>query len=187
MFMVTDEEIVAIEPFNIKHSQGLLSAIKSVTDKPVRYLLHSHNHWDHSKGGQVFRDIGAKIIAHKEAYEWMQANKHPELALPDEVWAGKQKEIVLGGKTIELHYTGMSHGLGMTVFLLRTEKIAYIADIVIPDRVLFAIVPDFNIIEWVRVLTEIEKMDFQIAIFSHTHAREPFGTKLDVIQNREFI
>ena len=39
----------------------------SVTDKPVRYLLHSHNHWDHSKGGQVFRDQGAKIIAHEEA------------------------------------------------------------------------------------------------------------------------
>ena len=187
MFVVTDEGVIAIEPVNIKHSQGLLKAIRSVTEKPVRYLLHSHNHWDHSKGGQVFRDQGAKIMAHVEAYEWMKVNPHPDLALPDEVWAGNRKDIVLGGKTIELHYMGMSHGLGMTVFLLPKEQIAYIADIVTPHRVLFAIVPDFNIKEWTRTLIEVEKMDFQTAIYSHSHAKEPFGTKSDVTQTREFI
>ncbi len=187
MFVVTDEGVIAIEPVTIEHSQGLLKAIRSVTDKTVRYLLHSHNHWDHSKGGQVFRDQGAKIVAHVEAYEWMKANPHPDLALPDEVWAGNRKDIVLGGKTIELHYMGMSHGLGMTVFLLPKEQIAYIADIVTPHRVLFAIVPDFNIKEWTRTLIEVEKMDFQTAIYSHSRAKEPFGTKSDVTQTREFI
>ena len=187
MFVVTDEGVIAIEPVSVKHSQGLLKAIRSVTEKPVHYLLHSHNHWDHSKGGQVFRDQGAKIVAHVAAYEWMKANRHPDLALPDEVWAGNRKDIVLGGKTIELHYMGMSHGLGMTVFLLPKEQIAYIADIVTPNRVLFAIVPDSNIKEWTRTLTEVEKMDFQTAIYSHSNAKEPFGTKSEVTQTREFI
>lgn len=187
MFVVTDVGVIAIEPVNIKHSQGLLKAIRSVTEKPVRYLLHSHNHWDHSKGGQVFRDQGAKIVAHEEAYEWMKANRHTDLALPDETWTGNRKDIILGGKTIELHYMGMSHGLGMTVFLLPKEKIAYIADIVTPNRILFTIVPDFNIKEWMRTLTEVEKLDFQTAIYSHSHAKEPFGSKTEVTQTREFI
>ncbi len=187
MFVVTDVGVIAIEPVNIKHSQGLLKAIRSVTEKPVRYLLHSHNHWDHSKGGQVFRDQGAKIVAHEEAYEWMKANRHTDLALPDETWTGNRKDIILGGKTIELHYMGMSHGLGMTVFLLPKEKIAYIADIVTPNRILFTIVPDFNIKEWMRTLTEVEKLDFQTAIYSHSQAKEPFGSKTEVIQTREFI
>jgi len=187
MFVVTDVGVIAIEPVNIKHSQGLLKAIRSVTEKPVRYLLHSHNHWDHSKGGQVFRDQGAKIVAHEEAYEWMKANRHTDLALPDETWTGNRKDIILGGKTIELHYMGMSHGLGMTVFLLPKEKIAYIADIVTPNRILFTIVPDFNIKEWMRTLTEVEKLDFQTAIYSHSQAKEPFGSKTEVTQTREFI
>jgi len=121
------------------------------------------------------------------AYEWMKANPHPDLALPDEVWAGNHKDIVLGGKTIELHYMGMNHGLGMTVFLLPKEQIAYIADIVTPNRVLFATVPDFNIKEWIRTLTEVEKMDFKRAIYSHSQAKEPFGGKSEVTQTREFI
>lgn len=101
-------------------------------------------------------------------------------------WAGKRKDIALGGRTIELRHTGMSHGLGMTVFLLPEEQVAYIADIVTPNRVLFSIA-DFNIKEWTRTLTEVEKMDFQTATYSHSHAKEPFGTKSAVTQTREFI
>jgi len=187
MFVVTDDGVIAIEPVNTKHAKGMLKAIKGVTDQPVRFLLISHNHWDHASGGQVFRDAGAKIVVHTEAYEWMKANPHPDLALPDDVWAGSRKDIVLGGKTIELHYVGMSHGLGMTVFLLPKEKIAYIADIVTPNRVGFAIMPDFNIKEWLRTLVEVEKMDFTKAIYSHSHAKTPFGSKLDVTKTREFI
>lgn len=187
MFVVTDDGVIAIEPVNVEHSKGLMAAITSVTERPVRYLLHSHNHWDHSKGGAIFRAQGAKIVAHVEAYEWMKANPHPDMTLPDEVWAGKRKDIVLGGKTIELHHVGISHGLGMTVFVLPEEKMAYIADIVTPNRVLFATVPDFNITEWVGTLKHVESLDFQTAIYAHTQSKEPLGSKQDVIQTREFI
>jgi len=187
MFVVTKEGVIVFDSANTQHSKGMLKAIKQITDEPVRYVIQSHNHWDHAGGAQVFRDQGAKILAHVEAYEWMKGNPHPELALPDEVWAGKRKDIVLGDKTIELHYLGMSHGMGMTLSILPKEKVTYIADLVTPNRVLFTIVPDFNIGEWTRALTEIEKMDFNTAIFSHSHAKTPFGDKSDVVKNREFI
>lgn len=187
MFVVTKDGVIVVEPVNTAHSKGMLKAIRSVTKKPIRYLLHSHNHWDHSGGGQVFRDEGATIIAHVEAYEWMKANPHSDMVLPDESWDGNRKDIVLGGKTIELHYMGMGHGLGMTVFRLPKEQIVYIADLVTPNRVLFTIVPDFNIKEFSRSLREIEKMEFQKAIYSHSNAKKPFGSKEDVTKTREFI
>lgn len=187
MFVVTSDGVVAVEPVSIQHAKGMLKAIGSVTDQPVRYLLHTHNHWDHSRGGQIFRDAGAKILAHKEAYDWMRANPHRDMVLPDEGWNGKRKDLTLGDTTIEMHYIGMSHGLGMTVFRVAQQKVAYIADVVTPKRVLFTIVPDFNIKEWVRALSEIEKLDFDKAIFSHTNADTPFGSKADVVANREFI
>ena len=109
------------------------------------------------------------------------------MVLPDDVWTGSRKDIALGGKTIELHHVGISHGLGMTVFVLPEEKMAYIADLVTPNRVLFGSVPDFNIKEWVRALRQIESLDFETAIYSHTLAKEPLGSKRDVIQTREFI
>ena len=187
MFVVTEEGVVVFDSANSEHAKGMLKAIRKITEHPIRYVVQSHNHWDHAGGGQVFRDQGAKIIAHIEAYEWMKGNPHPDLALPDEVWAGKHKNIELGGKTIELHYLGMSHGLGMTLSILPEEKVTYIADIVTPNRVLFTIVPDFNINEWLRVLKDIEKMDFDTAIYSHSHANERLGNMQDVVLTREYI
>ena len=187
LFVVTTDGVIAIEPVNTKHARGMLAAIKSVTDQPVRFLLHSHNHWDHSAGGMVFRRAGAKIIAHKEAFDWMKGNPHADMVLPDEAWEGKRKDIKLGNTTVELHYVGMSHGLGMTVFRVAEQKVAYIADIVTPKRVLFSIVPDFNVNEWKRALTEVETLDFDKAVFSHPGDEGAVGSKEDVIATREFI
>ncbi len=63
----------------------------------------------------------------------------------------------------------------------------YIEDIVTPNRVLFAGLPDFNIKEWVRALELAEDLDFETAIFSHTRSTEPLGPKRDVVKTREFI
>lgn len=189
MFVVTGEGVIAIESVNTEHASGLLQAIRGMTDEPVKYMLHSHNHWDHASGGQIFKDAGAKTIAHAEAVKWMKANTGRDMAVPDESWSGNRKDILLGGTVIELHYLGMNHGLGMTVFRLPKQKIAYIADIVTPNRVLFSIVPDFNIREWERSLEEVIKLDFDKAVYSHNNLPNALqgGTKQDAIDNLQFI
>lgn len=189
MFVVTEEGVIAIESVSTKHASGLLQVIREVTDQPVKFLLHSHNHWDHSNGGQAFKDAGATTVAHVEAYEWMESNKGRDMAVPDKSWDGNRHDMTLGGTTIELHYLGMNHGLGMTVFLLPEKKVAYIADLVTPNRVLFTIVPDFNIKQWERSLDEILKLDFTRAVYSHNEKPDPLqgGTKQDIEDTLQFI
>lgn len=189
MFMVTSEGVIAIESVDSKHANGMVEAIKKVTNQPIKYLLHSHNHWDHASGSQVFKDAGAKTIVHVEAYEWMKANTGRDMAIPDESWAGNRKDITLGETTVELHYLGMNHGLGMTVFLIPDQKIAYIADLVTPNRVLMSVVPDFNIREWERSIAEVLVMDFEKAVYSHNESSDALngGDKQDARDNLQFI
>jgi len=189
MFIVTSDGVIAIESISSKHSTEMVKAIKKITKLPIKYLLHSHNHWDHSSGGQVFKKEGAKTIAHSEAVDWMKANVGMDMAVPDESWAGNRKDIVLGKTTVEMHYLGMNHGMGMTVFLLPKEKVAYIADLVTPNRVLFNIVPDFNIKEVERSLEEIIKLDFDKAVYSHNENKNGLngGNKEDAIEELQFI
>jgi len=184
MFVVSDTSVLVVDPINANHSGLLLKAIREVTELPVTYLVYSHNHWDHESGGAVFKDAGATVLSHVDARDWLLENPNPEVVIPDEVWSGSKREIVLGNKTIELHHFGRSHGEGMTVTLLPEEKIAFIVDIVTPDRVGFTILPDFYPREWERTLSEIEKLDFEIALFGHKTAR---GTKADVTAVREYI
>lgn len=184
LFVTTGAGVVVVEPVNPGHAKGLLEAIRAVTAERIKYLLHSHNHWDHSKGGQVFKDEGATILAHKAAYDWMKANPHPQMVLPDEGWEGNRKDIRLGDATIELHYLGMNHGLGTTIFRVAERNVVYIADLVTPKRVLFTIVPDFNMKETLRSLEEIEALEFDKAVFSHGMA---VGGKAEVAEARQFI
>lgn len=189
MFIVTSEGVIAIESVDSRHAKGMIEAIKKVTNQPIKYLLHSHNHWDHASGGQAFKDAGAKTVAHIEAYEWMKANTGRDMAIPDESWGGNRRDITLGETTVELHYLGMNHGLGMTVFLIPKQRIAYIADLVTPKRVLMSVVPDFNIKEWERSIQEVLEMDFDKAVYSHNESSNALlgGNKQDATDNLQLI
>lgn len=184
MVLVTDEGVVVVDPVSAEHSEEMLQAIKSVTYQPIKYLIYSHNHWDHTLGGQVFKDEGATVLSHVDARDWFLDNPNPNVVVPDEVWKGNQKKIVLGDKTLELHHFGPSHGKGMTVFYLPDEKITFVGDLVTPKTVGFTILADFIPSEWERTLTEVEKLDFETVMYSH---KKPFGLAYEVTEQREYL
>lgn len=167
MFVITDEGVAAFETVNSEHSVAMLMAIRAITDKPVKYALHTHNHWDHASGGAVMQAIGAQTVMHALAADWLAVNPGRDTSPPDMVWDGARKDIALGDVTIQMHHLGLSHGLGMTVFVIPERRVAYIGDLVTPNRVMFSIVPDFNITEWERSLEEMMELDFDVAVCSH--------------------
>ncbi|KXF82108.1 hypothetical protein ATN88_19835 [Enterovibrio coralii] len=189
MFVVTEDGVIAFETVNTPHAKAMVEAIQAVTDKPIKWALHSHNHWDHSSGGQVFVDNGAKTLAHTDAAAWMKANPYPDMVMPTDTWSGTRKDLQLGNTKVELYYLGLNHGMGMTVFILPEERIAYVADLVTPNRVIFAVVPDFNPREWERTLGEMLELDFDRAIFSHNIAANPLqgGDKAEIQAQLAFI
>jgi glyoxylase-like metal-dependent hydrolase (beta-lactamase superfamily II) len=191
MFVITDDGVAVFDTFNTRHSEAMLAAIRGLTDKPVEYAFHSHNHWDHASGGQVFHDAGAQTVMHDLAAQWLAAHPGRDSASPDMVWSGDRKDIQLGGLTVQMRYMGLNHGLGMTVFTIPERKTAFIADLVNPNRVMFSVVPDFNIGEWERTLTEIMDLDFELAVCSHNElpADEALKgcTPAHVVEERQFI
>jgi len=189
MFVITNDSVLVFETMNSYHAKAMLSKIKAITDKPIKLALHSHNHWDHSSGGKVFVDEGADTLAHVEASAWMKANPYQDMIVPTKTWSGNLKKLELGGVQVELHYLGMNHGLGMTVFYLPESKVAYIADIVTPNRVIFTVAPDFNLREWERSLVEVLKLDIDKVVYSHNEHQKPLqqGDKTDVLSQLEYL
>lgn len=191
MFVVGDDGVAVFETFHSFHSAKMLKAIRKVTDKPVKYAFISHNHWDHASGGSVFTRAGAQTVMHQKAADWIEANPGRDTAPPTVTWSGDRKEISMGDLTVQMSYLGLNHGLGMTVFTIPERGVAYIADLVTPNRVMFAVVPDFNIGEWERSLGEILEMDFEIAVCSHNTLPEEEArngcTREHVTEERQFI
>jgi glyoxylase-like metal-dependent hydrolase (beta-lactamase superfamily II) len=130
MFIVTKDGVIATDPVAYGRPTGgqqYLDEIKKVTDKPVKYLIYSHHHFDHIAGGKAFKDAGATIVAHKRAKERLAVLKDPHTPLPDQVF-DKDKTIKLGGTTLELKYLGLNHSDSTIVMLLPKEKLVFIVD-----------------------------------------------------------
>lgn len=64
-WVVTPEGAVVIDTGGGTASRALLEAIRRTTDRPIRYLIYTHGHVDHTLGAQGFLEDGARIIAHE--------------------------------------------------------------------------------------------------------------------------
>lgn len=171
-FVVTDDGVIVTDPMNPKAAKLLQGEIRKVTDKPVKYVVYSHNHHDHISGGNIFKAEGAKFVGHKNLVKELADHPSPVIPAPDITFDDSYK-LQLGGRTLELTYFGPNHGDSLAVMRLPEEKILFVVDIVAPRRVAFRNMPDFWPDEWIRSLKEIEKMDIKYVIPAHGPQSQP--------------
>jgi glyoxylase-like metal-dependent hydrolase (beta-lactamase superfamily II) len=169
MFIVTRDGVIATDPVAYGRPTGgqqYVDEIKKVTDKPIKYLIYSHHHFDHIAGGKAFKDAGATVIAHKRAKERLAQIKDPNTVIPDQT-VDKTRNITLGGTTLELHYLGLNHSDSTLVMRLPKEKIVFIVDTIpvgsVPGRGFIDIYP----LETEEFIKKVLAMDWERMIPGH--------------------
>ena len=190
MFVVTRDGVIATDPIGYGRPQAVttyVDEIKKVTDKPIRYLIYSHHHYDHIAGGKPFKDAGAKIIAHKRAKERLAVLKDPATPLPDET-VDKKRTLNLGGTTLELAYVGLNHSDSSIVMRLPKEKIIFAVDFLpvgtLPGRGMI----DFYPLEAENSIKQVLALDWERLIPGHPGAPEGrLGTKKDAQDQLTFL
>jgi cyclase len=76
-FVVGPQGVIAIDSCATeRRTRAFVAAIASVTTAPVRTLLNTHHHGDHTWGNALFG--GATIVAHESAREQMLASGPPQ-------------------------------------------------------------------------------------------------------------
>jgi glyoxylase-like metal-dependent hydrolase (beta-lactamase superfamily II) len=176
-FVIGDDGVLVVDSFfTTDAARSLVAEIRRLTPKPIRYVVNTHYHVDHTGGDQVLRDAGAIIIAHKNVRGWVRTNNinllgdriTPELKariealpLPDlvtdkdlTVWLGSRKIVV---KTV-LGHTGSD----LTVFV-PDAKVLFCGDLlwrkVAPNLI------DGSVREWAATDADFEA----IPDAAHTH------------------
>src|SRR5438552_1495445 len=172
MFVVTSAGVIATDPIGYGRPEMVttyVDEIRKVTNKPIKYLIYSHHHFDHIAGGKPFKDAGATIIAHKRAKERLVALKDPHTVLPDETM-DKSRTIRLGTTTLELTYVGLNHSDSSIVMRLPKDKILFAVDFIpvgtMPGRAMIDSYP----IEWEDSLKKVLAMDWDTLIPGHPGA-----------------
>ena len=130
VFLVTPEGVIVTDPINADAATWLKKEIAARFSKPIKYLILSHDHVDHSGGGEVFADT-AIVVAHANAKRTILGEKRPTAA-PDITFSDRM-DIELGGKRIELVYVGKSHSDNLIVMRFPEERTLFAVDVVTVD------------------------------------------------------
>jgi glyoxylase-like metal-dependent hydrolase (beta-lactamase superfamily II) len=134
--------VVMIEgPLNEARSLAVIAeAKKLVPNKPIKYLINTHHHFDHSGGIRTYVAEGATIITNeinKAFYE--QTFSAPRTLEPDELTRSPRKPVFLtindnyvladGVRSLEIdRVEGDNHNAGLMMVYLPKEKILVEAD-----------------------------------------------------------
>lgn len=193
IFIVTPQGVIATDPISyLRPAKPYIDAIKAVTDKPVKYVIYSHHHYDHIAGGKPFKDLGATFVAHKRAKErFLELKKQnallSDVVMPDEVVDNK-KTITLGGTTLELVYVGRNHSDNSLVMRLPKEKLVFVVDFAPIESIQFRNIPDnVSPLEYIDSLKKLAALDWERMIPGHPYAGGRFGTKKDILDDVAYL
>jgi glyoxylase-like metal-dependent hydrolase (beta-lactamase superfamily II) len=122
---VGTDAIIMVDSQFAPLSDKIKAAIKALSPLPVKYLVNTHFHGDHTGGNQNFAKDGTIIVAHDNIRVRLAAgttagltgNKaapRPAQALPTETYVGGTKVLEVGGRAARLTYIANAHTDGDT-------------------------------------------------------------------------
>ena len=180
---VTDQGLIVVDTKNLgdQFYNGLMEQIKSVSNQPVKYVVITHHHQDHSGNIQKFVDGGAQVIAHEGLKKNLETYNPPQgkPGQPNVTYA-KDYKIKLGKARVDVHHYGRAHTGGDSIVYYPDLKIVQTGDVVV------GVVPNYDypfggsVLESQKVLSDILKLDFDTCVPGHSAPGQVTMTKADV-------
>jgi len=178
--LLTSDGAVLVDSKNDRTHDDVVAKVKSLTDKPIKYVVLTHNHADHSAGAPKMQALGASIIISADDRENMARVPNAPW-LPQFGYIG-QAQLVVGGKEARL-YQYRGHTRGDTVVYFSADRVVAMGDLLTTsdDIPLIVNYPDGGSwMDWSKSVDDVLKFDFDVAIPGHG----PMVTKQQVVNIR---
>ena len=143
---VGDDGILMIDGQYAPMHDKLKAAITTLSPLPVKFLVNTHYHGDHTGGNEPFAKDGVTVVAHKNVRERLAAGStsgitgavtppRPEIALPAKTYdAAVGPALEIKGRTFELKHPANAHTDGDTFVYFADANVLSTGDILAIGR-----------------------------------------------------
>src|SRR5215467_6150876 len=178
-FIVGSTGVLVVDTFvDVAPAKDLLAEIRKTTNLPIRFVVNTHYHLDHTGGNAVFANAGATILAHRNVRSWLRSENlkffpdaNPEqkarvasLVLPDVVYTDAV-DIYVGSRLLQVRYM-LGHTGGDSVVVVPDANVVFGGDLIwqkhLPNLI------DATTSDWVKTLEKLEA-DHPSATFVSGH------------------
>lgn len=182
-FVVTKQGVVVIDALGSPAlAQRLLDQIRRTTPQPVTHVIVTHYHPDHFYGLQTFKALGARIIAHRAARDYLHSeqaqlrldasrqamapwvNSQTRLIDADQ-WLDGELALTVGGVLFQIKPMGPAHTPEDLVVYLPEQKLLFAGDLVFRNRVPFVGQADSG--RWIAALDALLAFDATVIVPGH--------------------
>ncbi len=184
VFWVTRKGVIATDPGDIEQARVMREEIRKITPLPVKYVIYSHQHWDHVIGGAIFKQEGAKFISHEKCAAQFRDLPNKDIVMPDITFTGDKYVVRLGELRVTLRYLGPNHGDCLVVMTPDNVDIPFIVDLATAGGMPLPYMSDYSLHNWVRSLKELEGWSFENYVGGHG---VPLAPKARLRERREYL
>jgi glyoxylase-like metal-dependent hydrolase (beta-lactamase superfamily II) len=175
---LTDEGVILIDSKNEQMHDDVVAKVRSLTEKPIKYVILTHNHQDHSGGAAKMQQMGATVIISRD--DWQQMARAGQTL--SHVAYSRSASVVSGDKEVQLtEYCG--HTRGDTVAYLPAARIVVAGDLVTTPDTIPQIVNYGDGGNWTdmgKTLDALASTDFDLMVAGHG----PVLTKQQFLEHR---
>jgi len=182
---ITNEGVIMVDDKYEQHFDEIMANVKKVTNQPIKYILSTHYHADHSGGNTRFSSI-AEIISTHNAHDGIVQHKQsnaPNDMIPARVTFTQETDLFLGGKEVRAKYYGRGHTNGDAFVYFPALKVLHTGDMFTSATPLIDYPGGGSLLEWPKTLDAVmndKSLDFDTVIPGHG----PVSKKADLLTYR---
>jgi len=184
IFLITRDGVIVTDPIEPEAAAVLRAEIRKLTPLPVKYVIYSHQHWDHVRGGRIFAEEGATFISHRNCVVHFKDFPEPEIVMPTRTFTGDRHVLKLGERKLELRWLGVNHGDCLIVMTPDHVNVPFIVDLGTAGGMPLPFIADYSLHNWVRSLREFEGWSFEQYVGGHGIALAP---KSRLTERRQYL
>lgn len=199
--MVAPQGVVVIDALGSPAlARRLVQKIGEITPKPITHVIVTHYHADHIYGLQVFKELGAQIVAQQDARTYLNSDtaaqrlvaSRSELApwvddntrlVPADRWLTDSTTLELAGMRFVAERVGPSHTPEDLAIHVPGERVLFAGDLMFAGRLPFVGQADSN--QWIQSLDRLLRFDVAVAVPGHgaasTEPRKDMGVMRDYL------
>ncbi|RYX85317.1 MBL fold metallo-hydrolase [bacterium] len=181
VFMVTKDGIIVTDPISKPAATWLKAQLAKRFNKPIRFVIYSHNHSDHEYGGEVFDGPGVRFVSHELARADLIRTK-AQTRIPDTVFKD-ELTVYLGGDEVRLRYHGTNNGRGSISMLFEPASVLYVVDWIVLGRMPWKDLQGYDIQGMIDSTNDVLDMNFAVFVGGHGDS----GNKQAVRHYRDYL
>lgn len=197
--VIGEDGVIVIDTLiSAKEAKRFIKDIRTITDKPIKYVVNTHYHLDHVLGNAEFAKLGAVIISHVEDRKNFVAKGETTLknyrnygltesdiegtsiAYPQLSFTGRM-EIDLGNIRVELLSAVNSHTSGSIFVVVPDSKVVFAGDVLFTGY--HPYMAEGNIKGWLGALDQLAKLDVTAVIPGHG----PISSAQDISDMKAYL